>query len=253
MQIICERFSKKRRALLEVATGARAMMRLCGHIRASTRPFRVRDWTHLLGSHRLIGPACLTSAALSSAEVRRGAHTALRRTGPDRGHSVAPAIHDPCRIQPHPSAIACGPVRLIGQVTGSVWCAVAARHVRLSSGDHLCTCVFPAVGLGSAGPEVSVVAGYGRNLAARSLVSPCVLQQSTRAAGQRRPGGRRPVPCALPRRSGAVASASASPLRPEPVTRAARHLVAFDRADGPGAWETTGFIAELIGQRHHAT
>jgi hypothetical protein len=253
MEIICERFSKKKKSFARGGDWRES------DDEAAATPVRLRAlFVCEIGLDSSFGLpsshwACLpVSLRLLSAQLKSDEERTLRCAGPDRGHSVAPAIH-PCRIQPHPSAIACGPVRLIGQVTGSVWCAVAARHVRLSSGDHLCTCVFPAVGLGSAGPEVSVVAGYGRNLAARSLVSPCVLQQSTRAAGQRRPGGRRPVPCALPRRSGAVASASASPLRPEPVTRAARHLVAFDRADGPGAWETTGFIAELIGQRHHAT
>lgn len=114
--------------------------------------------------------ACLpVSLRLLSAQLKSDEERTLRCAGPDRGHSVAPAIH-PCRIQPHPSAIACGPVRLIGQVTGSVWCCAPpprrgsrsqarAPVLRVLSGDtHLqpLDC--------EARAQRAAVAGYDRNL-----------------------------------------------------------------------------------------
>lgn len=150
MEIICERFSKKKKSFARGGDWRES------DDEAAATPVRLRALfvceIGLIFWAPIVSLGLPVSLRLLSAQLKSDEERTLRCAGPDRGHSVAPAIH-PCRIQPHPSAIACGPVRLIGQVTGSVWCAVAARHVRLSSGGPPGYVRFSSRWIGKRGPR----------------------------------------------------------------------------------------------------
>lgn len=137
---------------------------------------------------------------------------------------------------------------------------VAARHVRLSSRDHLgrCVCSRWMAGGGPRGwlPSPST-AGICRWISRSTSVSrhfifadggKHVLRRALAQAGAAGQGGR-----GGPWPGCSVREGDRSVSRPGPRASHARHLVAFDRVDGPGGRKTTGFIAELIGQWHHAT